>query len=249
LLALVAQAAKEDKAALEQITALEQSRILAVADLPGIPPFLARLETAWRQAIDEYSKLAASLQHRVTSTTTLALTPAQKAMLLGAGLPASPILAALRRQSSKSATDDAKECGWFQDLGDPANANSARLLLMTLLAPIAEEETRQTRAELAARQQEREKQASWSRSRIALVVLLSGYGLLLGPLMALMRSIIDIDPILSWSFSAAFDGLWNGKGNTPVAAPIVCLIIFVIVIFALGVIIVKRINDTNQRLN
>jgi hypothetical protein len=150
LTALVAKAAGNDNDALSMISALQKERILAAADMPGRPAEFAALEAAWRNEIEAYSTLATSMSGRMRNASSLALTPAGMAMLLGARLPGTPLLANLRQHAQKAASADARACRWFRDLGEPSTASPGRLLLMPLLAPGAASETaaaRQARSE------------------------------------------------------------------------------------------------------
>ena len=113
LSALVAKAAGNDNAALATISAIERERILAVADLPGRSPEFASIDAAWRREIEAYSTLATSMSGHMRGASSLACTPAGTAMLLGAVLPGTPLLANLRKHAQKATTADARACRWF----------------------------------------------------------------------------------------------------------------------------------------
>jgi hypothetical protein len=95
---------------------------------------LAQIDAAWRREIDEYASASRSIASHLQNPGSLTITSEQKAMLLGAALPATPFIRNLRQQARQAATADARACRWYSNLGAPATAPPAWLLLLALPA-------------------------------------------------------------------------------------------------------------------
>jgi serine/threonine protein kinase len=136
LAALVVRASGGDQTAYDTLSELEREQILVAADRPGGPAVFAQIDAAWHREIDEYANVVRSVSSHLRNASSLALTAAQRATLLGAVLPRTPIISNLRQAARLAATADARACLWFTDLGRPSMASPARLLLLGLPAVV-----------------------------------------------------------------------------------------------------------------
>jgi len=165
LTAIVRNALANDSDALGTVTLLYNDRILTAADRPDGAHDFASIDNAWCREVATYDRAVNQIAERIRDRSALRLTPNIMATLLGAVLPATGVLEALRQHASNAATEDARACSWFSGLGDVMGSGAGTLVLMPLVATVAENETRERCAREAEHQREEEEQRERDAAR------------------------------------------------------------------------------------
>ena len=147
LAALCGQAAERgNEAAHSHVLRLYRYRILALAaPLPGSEG-LAEVSRRWDEAVGDYQRLRSESRGRGVAVPEL--NDEMLVRLLGATIPGSPTVSALRAQAHRASTEDARRCPWFRDFGTPRQMSVAVLCMLPHLVGPARKQGRLKRLQL-----------------------------------------------------------------------------------------------------
>jgi len=164
---IVKRALANDDDALATVTLLHENRILAAVDRRHGPPEFTPIDLAWRREIANYEGAASQIAGRLRDRNAVQLTKEKMATLLGAVLPGTDLLDRLRQHAREATSEDARECPWFRSLADAHGGGAGALLVMPLVAGIADHETKERHAREAEQRRQEEEQrqleAKWRR--------------------------------------------------------------------------------------
>ena len=138
---LCGQAAERGNAvARARVLGLYRNGILGLAaPLPGAEG-LAEVSRRWDEAVGDHNRIRSGLRGRAVVVPEL--DDGMLVRLLGASIPGSPTVAALRERAHRASTEDALRCPWFRDFGTPEEMPVAVLCMLPHLVGPARKEGR-----------------------------------------------------------------------------------------------------------
>ena len=147
------EALKGDATAHARLTTIYKEKHLILASEILDDSVFTTIKQNWQAALDDYERIRNLIRGKHDIAT--ADDGLVRAQLLLTSLPDNDDdIAYLRQRTQQAVNTDARKCSWFRNIGDPATADPAMLILIHALADDAAEETKALRANKLAEYKE-----------------------------------------------------------------------------------------------